>query len=303
MRLLPFALILLVAARLAPDRQEASSPLVVDLWPGKPPGDPDGIEEKSTPGEKGPKRVDGVAKPTIAVYKPAKDKDTGAAIVVAPGGGYRMLAFEHEGTMVAEWLTSIGVTCVLLKYRVPQRPGDGENKLPLQDAQRALSLTRARSAQWGIDPARIGILGFSAGGHLAANASTNYDRRAYEPQDEADKAGCRPDFAVLVYPGGVLDRQDKEKLSPQIRITKETPPSLLVVANDDKGSAPGTIRLFMALREAGVSSELHVYATGGHGFGMRKSDQPWGTWPQRCEEWMRARGLFKASPPGASDGK
>src|SRR5438105_4673159 len=191
--------------------------------------------------------------------------------------------------MVAEWLTSIGVTAVLLKYRVPQRPGDAENRLPLQDAQRALSLARGKASEWGIDPARIGFMGFSAGGHLVANASTNFDRRAYEPVDSSDQVSCRPDFAVLIYPGGVLDKQDKEKLSPQIRVTKETPPSFLAVASDDKGSAPGTIRLFQSLRDAGVSAEIHVYASGGHGFGMRKSDQACASWPQRCEEWMRAR--------------
>ena len=191
-------------------RQDPPKP--VELWPGRPPGDPaEPIEEKSTP-----KRVDSTAKPTITVYKPAKERDSGAALVVAPGGGYRMLAFEHEGTQVAEWLTLIGVTCVLLTYRVPQRPGDGDNLCPLRDAQRALRLTRQNAAAWGIDPARVGILGFSAGGHLAAHAATQYDRPAYEPLDEADKQSCRPDFAVLIYPGGVLDRQDKEKLSAQM---------------------------------------------------------------------------------------
>ena len=293
---LPLAFVLLLAFAPAPADQDPGKPLMIDLWPGKPPGDPaEGIEEKFGQGDKGIKRVDSTARPNIAVYRPAKDKDTGATIVVCPGGGYRMLAFEHEGTQVAEWLPSIGVTAVLLKYRVPQRPGDGENKLPLQDAQRALSITRSKAAEWGIDPARIGIMGFSAGGHLAANASTNYDRRAYEPIDAADQAGCRPDFAVLVYPGGVLDRQDKDKLSAQMRITKDTPASLLVVATDDKGSAPGTLKLFQGLRDAGVSAELHVYASGGHGFGMRKSDQSWGGWTLRCEEWMRSRGLLKVA--------
>lgn len=283
----------LIATILALLLQASDVPKPLDLWPGKPPGDPDGIEEKHTPGDRGFKKVESTAQPTIAVYAPAKDRNTGAAIVVAPGGGYRMLAFEHEGTQVGEWLAAAGITAVLLKYRVPQRPGDGENKAPLQDAQRAISLTRSRAAEWGIDPARIGILGFSAGGHLAANASTNYDRRAYDPVDDADKASCRPDFAVLIYPGGVLDKEDKTKLSAQMRITKETPPCFLAVSTDDKGSAAGTIRLFQGLRDAGVSAELHVFATGGHGWGMRKSDQTFGGWTARCEEWMRARGLLR----------
>ena len=289
MNLLSIAVTLLLQA------QDAPKPM--NLWPGKPPGDPDGIEEKVTQGEKGIKQVASTGHPTIAVYSPSKEKNTGAAIVVAPGGGYRVLAFEHEGTQVGEWLASIGVTAVLLKYRVPQRPGDGDNKAPLQDAQRAISLTRTKAAEWGLDPARIGILGFSAGGHLAANASMNDDHRAYDAVDDADKASCRPDFAVLIYPGGVFDREDKTKLSAQMRITKETPPTFLAVSSDDKGSAAGTIKLYQGLREAGVSAELHVFATGGHGWGMRKSDQTFGGWTARCEEWMRARGLFKASSP------
>ena len=285
--------LLTLAVSLACALQDGPKP--IDLWPARPPGDPEGIEEKVTAGERGIKQVASTGRPTIAVYSPAKDRNTGAAIVVAPGGGYRVLAFEHEGTQVGEWLASIGVTAVLLKYRVPRRPGDDDNKAPLQDAQRALSLTRSKAAEWGVDPARIGILGFSAGGHLAANASMNYDQRAYEAVDDADKASCRPDFAVLIYPGGVLDRQDKEKLSAQMRITKETPPAFLAVSTDDKGSAAGTLKLFQGLRDAGVSAELHVFATGGHGWGMRKSDQTFGGWTARCEEWMRARGLFKAA--------
>jgi len=289
--------LLSIAFSLLCSLQAQDVPKPVDLWPGKPPGDPDGIEEKNTPGDRGLKRVDSTGHPTYLVYSPAKEKNTGAAIVVAPGGGYRMLAFEHEGTQVGEWLASIGVTAVLLKYRVPQRPGDGENKAPLQDAQRTISLTRSKAAEWGIDPARIGILGFSAGGHLAANASMNYDHRAYDAVDDADKLSCRPDFAVLIYPGGVLDREDKTKLSAQMRITPDTPPSFLAVSGDDKGSSAGTLRLFQGLRDQGVSAELHVFASGGHGWGMRKSDQTFGGWTARCEEWMRARGLLKAAAP------
>jgi len=273
---------------------QESKPDVIPLWPGQVPGETAPAGEDKI--EKG--SVVGVTRPTIAVYRPAKDKDTGAAIVVAPGGGYRVLAITHEGTDVAAWLTSIGVTAVLLRYRVPRRPDDAEDKLPLQDAQRAISVVRSKAAEWGVDPARIGFLGFSAGGHLTANVSTNFDRRAYDAVDDADKASCRPDFAVLVYPGGILDKQDKEKLRDQIRVSKETPPSFLVVSTDDQGSAPGTVRLYLALRAAGVPAELHVYATGGHGYGMRKTDKPCASWPQRCEEWLRSRGLLKSAEAG-----
>lgn len=269
----------------------AQDPVVIDLWNGKPPGETAEVGEDKV---EGTSKVVYVGRPTISVHRPSKEKNTGAAVVVAPGGGYRMLAFEHEGTQVVAWLNSIGVTAVLLKYRVPKRPGDDENKLPLQDAQRALSLTRAKAADWDVDPSRIGILGFSAGGHLAIHASTNSDQRAYEGVDDADKASCRPDFAVLVYPGGVLDRQDPTKLAARLRVSKETPPSFLAVSTDDKGSAPGTIRIYLALREAGVPAELHVFESGGHGYGMRKGDKPQNAWPLRCEEWMRARGLLKS---------
>lgn len=288
------AFVLVLAA--AP--QDGAGPVVVELWPGKPPGETAGVGEEKLeepkPGQSGVKRLTNVSSPTIAVYRPPREKETGAAVVVCPGGGYRILAIEHEGTDVAAWLNSIGVTAVLLKYRVPARPGDEEARLPLQDAQRAIGIVRTRAAEWGIDPARIGILGFSAGGHLAANVSTNYDRRAYEPVDDADRAACRPDFAVLVYAGRLLDPKDATRLSPQIRVTKETPPCFFVHAADDRVPAEGSVRMYQALRAAGVSAELHVYASGGHGFGMRKTDHPCATWPQRCEDWLRSRGFLKA---------
>ena len=264
----------------------AQEPVVVDLWPGKVPGE---IEEPGAEKVENGWKVTYIGRPSVSVYKPSTPN--GAAIVVAPGGGYRMLAYQHEGVDVASWLSSLGVTCVLLKYRVPRRPGDDDAMLPLQDAQRAISLTRAKAVEWGVDPARIGMLGFSAGGHLTAHAATS--ERAYEAVDAADKASCRPDFAVMIYPGGVLDKADPAKLAPRIRVSKDTPPSFLAVSTDDKGSAPGTLRIYQALREAGVPAELHVFETGGHGYGMRKGDKPCNAWPARCEEWMRARGLLK----------
>jgi acetyl esterase/lipase len=266
----------------------AQDPVVVELWPGKVPGEAE--EPKPDAVENGWK-VTYVGRPTVSVYKPSTPN--GAALVVAPGGGYRMLAYQHEGTDVAAWLTSLGVTCVLLKYRVPRRPGDDDALLPLRDAQRAISLTRAKAADWGVDPARIGLLGFSAGGHLTIHAATQ--ERAYEAVDDADKASCRPDFAVMIYPGGVLDKADPSKLAPRLKVSKETPPSFLVVSTDDKGSAPGTLRLYQALREAAVPVELHVFEGGGHGYGMRKGEKPHHAWPARCEDWMRSRGLLKKS--------
>jgi acetyl esterase/lipase len=278
----------------------ADKPLVVDVWPGKVPGEnvPIGEEKflEGKPGEKPVKRLTNVSKPTLTVYRPAKDKDTGAAVLICPGGGYNILAWDLEGEEVAAWLNSVGVTGIILKYRVPRRPDQPKDKPPigpLQDAQRSLSLVRSKAADWGIDPKRIGILGFSAGGHLAAAAATNFDKRAYEPADDIDQVSCRPDFAVLVYPAYLVGK-DREELAADIRVRKECPPMFFVHAGNDGVPAENSVRTYLALKRAGVPAELHVYATGGHGFGLRPSAHPCSTWPQRCADWLRSQGLLKA---------
>jgi acetyl esterase/lipase len=291
--------VLALAAALAAAVPAFADLPTLDLWPGVAPGEKGNVPPEQVqpqkPGENPPvQRITNVSKPTVTVYKPAKDRDTGAAIVVAPGGGYNILAYEHEGTQVAEWLSSVGVTAVLLKYRVPRRPDQPKDAPPigaLQDAQRAIGLTRSKAKEWGLDPTKIGMLGFSAGGHLTAWAATNYEKRAYEPVDDADRVSCRPDFAVLIYPGGLLERGSKAQLRPEIAVTKDTPPCFLAVAYNDEGSLPSTLAMLAALKAAKVPAELHVYATGGHGFGMRKSDQPYATWPKRVEDWLRATGV------------
>jgi len=277
----------------------ADPPVVIDVWLAKAPGEKGDIGEEKfldqKPGEKPVKRLTNVTRPTLTIFRPAKDKDTGAAVVVCPGGGYNILAWDLEGEEVAAWLNSIGVTGIVLKYRVPRRPADvkGEPPIgPLQDAQRALSLLRTRSKELGIDPKRVGILGFSAGGHLAAAASTSFDQRAYEPIDDVDKASCRPDFAVLVYPG-YLAQKDKDELIPQIKVTKETPPCFFAHAGNDPVKPENSIVMYLALKKAGVPAELHVYSSGGHGFGLRKSDQACSTWPDRCGAWLNALGMLK----------
>ena len=289
-----------LAVAFAAGELAAQEATVLKLWPGKVPGEKGDVgAEKELPpkeGEKDPvKRITNVNEPTITIYRPAEAKYTGTAVIIAPGGGYNILAWEHEGTQVATWLNDIGVTGVLLKYRVPRRPDQPKDKPPvgaLQDAQRAISLVRSKAKELGIRPDRIGMLGFSAGGHLTAWASTNYDKRGYEPIDAADEQSCRPDFAVLIYSGGIVNKQSPDQFNPEIRVDKGAPPSFLAHAADDGVSPENSIRYFMALRKAGVPAELHVYGSGGHGFGMRKIDHPVAAWPARCAEWMAKQGYL-----------
>lgn len=303
-----FALGALLAAALAAAATAAEP--VLDLWPGAVPGEKGNVPEEKfldpKPGEKPPlKRLTNISKPTLTVYKPAEGTGNGTAVIVAPGGGYSVLAWEHEGTQVGEWLQKLGVTAVVLKYRVPRRPDDPKDAPPicaLQDAQRAVSVVRSKAKDWNVDPNKIGFLGFSAGGHLTAWTSTNHDKRAYETVDDADKQSCRPDFAILIYPGGLLDKADKSKLSSEIRVAKDTPPSFLVVSLDDKGSFDPTVAYLKALKDAGVKAELHVFGSGGHGYGMKPSDKPYATWPARAADWMRSEGFLPAAakPTGTS---
>lgn len=285
----------------------AEEPLVLPVWPGTVPGDygtigPERVRAPSEAPTKDAKWITGVTKPTITLFRPARDKNTGAAIIICPGGGYWNLAWDLEGEEVAAWLNSVGMTGLVLKYRVPRRPDQPERLPapgPLLDAQRAVSLVRSRAAEWGIDPNRIGIAGFSAGGHLAVATATHFDQRAYEPIDEIDKTSCRPNFAVAVYPGYLIEQQragvetNKNMLAPYIRIPKETPPIFLVHANDDPvAGAENSVVLYLALKRANVATELHVYAQGGHGFGVRKSSLPCSTWTDRCIAWLQNQGML-----------
>jgi acetyl esterase/lipase len=288
----------LVAALVCGRVAAAEKPLTVDLWPDKPPGEVAGIgaEKTQSINPKLPvKSITNVTRPTLTIFKPPKEKDTGAAVVIAPGGGYFILAWDLEGEEVAAWLNSIGVTGIVLKYRVPRRSGTPGDKAPPQaemDAQRAISLVRSKAGEWGIDPKRIGILGFSAGGHLTAWTATNFDRRSYEPVDAVDKLSCRPDFAILIYPAYLVGKE-KGELAADIRVTKETPQAFFAHAADDPIPAESSVRMYQALRKAGVPAEMHIYAAGGHGFGLRPSKNPCSMWPQRCTEWMKSRGLLE----------
>jgi acetyl esterase/lipase len=292
---------------LSPDPREPlpDPPLVLDLWPGKPPGDV-GIagEEKWLELKVGGKTYEvggkptqwrtNVSKPTITVYPAPKDRNSGAAMLICPGGGYHNLGWDVEGEEIAAWLNSIGMTGIILKYRCPRRPGDvkGEPPLgPLKDAQRAVSLVRSKAAEWGIDPAKIGMVGFSAGGHLTGATATNYEKRAYDAVDDTDKVSCRPDFAIPLYSGYF---KVKDGLSPTIREAAGTPPLFIVHASDDPVSeVEHSVTFYLAMKRAGVSAELHVYATGGHGFGVRKVGHPCEGWTDRCVDWLRKQGFLR----------
>ena len=294
---LRLALSLTIALTLTAIAAETPPPLVLDLFPGPVPGEtkPIGDEQVKKKGE-AITSITNVSKPTLTISKPPADKNTGVAVLVFPGGGYNNLAWEHEGTMVSEWLNSIGVTSVILKYRVPRRADTPKGQPPVQalmDAQRAISLVRSHATEWGIDSKKIGVLGFSAGGHLAAWSSTNSDKRAYETIDATEQVSCRPDFTVLIYPGGITQRGG-ESLASEIHVTRDSQPTFLAVAGDDNGPAIGSAAYYLALNRAGVPAEMHIFASGGHGFGMRNGKLPANSWPKRCEEWMREQKIITA---------
>jgi acetyl esterase/lipase len=281
----------------------AAEPTVVRLWPDKPAGDDAatiGAEKwlDPRPGAKWQKWVTNVTQPTLTIYRPEAAKDNGAAVLICPGGGYHALMWDLEGEEVAAWLNSQGITGMILKYRCPRRPGDKAGVPapgPLKDAQRAVSLVRHDAAKWGIDPRRIGMIGFSAGGHLVGATATNFNHRAYDPIDGVDAVSCRPDFGIMAYSGYffLLDRQE---LSPTVRIESDTPPLFFVHAADDpiRGSeVENSIMFHRELKRAGIRSELHVFAQGGHGFGVRQDDGPCSPWTQLCASWLRHQGLLQ----------
>jgi acetyl esterase/lipase len=271
----------------------------IRLWPGAAPGDKGGLgEEKDTtkPSDnlvagKPVIRIGDVSVPTITVYPAPSDRNTGTAVVVCPGGGYNILAMDLEGTEVCEWLNSIGVTGILLKYRVPAREGGPRHAAPLQDVQRAMGIVRSRAKEWAIDPGRIGVLGFSAGGHLCAALSAAAGGRTYPRVDEADDASCLPDFQVLIYPGGLVPH-GSDALAPEVAVTSATPPTFLAMAQDDPVRVENVLAYSVALQKAKVPMELHVYPTGGHGYGLRPARDFVTTWPARAADWMRSRGLL-----------
>jgi len=287
--------------------QPAAGHTQIPIWPDGAPNPRRGIGAEAVgfaEDDNGKKRlvggkpwtyVENVTQPTITVYAP-KGINSGAAVLVFPGGGFEVLAIDLEGTEACDWLTSIGITCVLLKYRVPCVHIGPYRECPPahQDAQRAMRLVRSRAAQWRIDPSRIGVLGFSAGGHMVTAISTQFGKRLYPAVDAADSVSARPDFALSLYQGRVVSGGKNFVFNPDIQITKQTPPTFLVHSYDDPlNPVENSLAYAAALRKAGVSTEVHVYAKGGHAFGLRRTPAATTAWPQLAQAWLTTIGMIR----------
>jgi acetyl esterase/lipase len=286
--------VITTALAVAPAAEQAALHKVELLWP-------DGA-----PGAKGDEDGD---KPSLTIYLPSEENATGTAMVICPGGGYDHLSMDREGHQIAKRLNSMGIVGFILKYR--HRGVGYGHPAPLQDAQRAIRIVRSRAKEWGVDPKRIGIIGFSAGGHLASSAGTHFQNNYYEPSDAIDESSCRPDFMILLYPvvslaewcahgrsrknllGDSPDEELVKNLSNEKQVTPETPPTFLVHSNQDKAvPAENSIYFYLALRKAGVPAEMHIYQHGSHGSAIEDKYGVISTWPERCEDWMRGRGLL-----------
>ena len=274
----------------------------LNVWPHAAPGAPANLpnEADTTTAKdnliagKPVVRLGNVSTPTLTLYAP-NGRNMGAAVVVFPGGAYRILAIDLEGTEVCDWLNSAGITCVLLKYRVPDTGPYPKSAAALQDAQRAVGIVRSHAADWHIDPKRIGVLGFSAGAHLAAALSTHFEKRLYDSVDAADQVSCRPDFAVIVYPGYLAIAEQNFAPNSEIHPTEQTPPSFIVQTEDDPVHLENATVYFLALKNAKVPAELHIYAHGGHGYGLRRTELPVTGWPQLVETWLRTIKILPAA--------
>jgi len=274
----------------------ATEPVEIKLWPGEVPGEINfkaPAPNSTAPKDDGTLRISLVTNPTLTLFRATGDKANGTTVLVCPGGGYNILAFDKEGTEVAQWLNSLGVNAAVLKYRVPRRDKDTPHPAPLQDAQRGLRLLRQNAKEWGINSKAVGVLGFSAGGHLTVMVGTHWDESTYPKQDAADDLNCRPDFLIPIYPAYLGDEKTPGPLSPLVRVTKETPPTFIAVTHDDQLRGINAALFYIELKKANVPAELHIYTKGGHGYGLRPSENPVHTWPQRCEEWLRAMSLIK----------
>lgn len=290
----------------------SAEPQILDLWPATPPGPPaktEGVERDLTKSEDkliaGRKiiKLGHVSMPQMHVYLPEKPKANGGAVLVCPGGGFSILAWDLEGTEVTEWLNSLGFAAIIVKYRVPtghhgndmNEQGNAPLKAvgPVMDAQRAMSLTRVHAAEWGIDPHRIGIMGFSAGGETAGLTAILRDQRLYSKIDAADEQSCAPNFALPIYPGGFYDKETGG-VKPYLKVTKDTPPMFFAMAQDDRVNCLNCTALFTALTKEKVPAELHLFTRGGHGYGLRATEEPVTRWPELAAKWLTVMGFTKA---------
>lgn len=299
--LLPLCVGLLVAFPLV---ASAEDPSPIPIWPeGAIPGD-EGLElppeEAKDKNNDGILRISNVSIPTITPYLAPEDTNTGAAIVVAPGGGYNILAYKHEGTDVCDFLNRIGVNAILLKYRVPRRPNREKHEAPLQDAQRAISLVRSKAEDWNIDPDRIGILGFSAGGHLTVMSMTSGEDRTFVTDSSIDSFSCVPNFGIPIYPAYLVNEEDRNTLSPEVIVTETTPPAFLAIAHGDKKFVEGTAVFYLEMFRKQRPCELHIYGHGGHGFGMKDIPEKVSEWPLRLTDWLTAMHYLHKEPSDES---
>ena len=263
----------------------AAEPLTLPLWPEGAPGEmkaPSAATAEFIQKRAGKSTVTNVTSPTITVYRP--EKPNGTSVIVAPGGAFAFLSAVHEGTQVCEWLNTLGVTGVLLTYRTPTRDETAPHEKPVQDAQKALEIIRQHAAEWKLNPKRVGLLGFSAGGNLLAHLACDRD---------ANVAAQRPDFGVMIYGGGFLDPGDPFKLNPAFTVPADAPPMFLACASDDGNNPVAATLLYLEYKKQKRSAELHLFSAGGHGFGMRDNKQPINAWPARCAEWMDSMGWLR----------
>ena len=271
----------------------------IQIWPGELPAGSVVLDEgriAKLKSELTEERIKLVERATLTVYPAPPETANGCAVVICPGGGYNILAWPKEGLEVAEWFNSIGVTAFVLKYRVPRRIPDKIHWEPMQDLQRAIRVVRRDAKKWKVDPGRIGTLGFSAGGHLSVMSGVQFNTKCYDRVDDADDMSCRPDFICPIYAAYLGDEYDDKKaaqLGSLVTVTKQTPPTFMAVTWDDAMRGAQSALLFARLREHGVPAELHAYTKGGHGYGMRPSENPVSTWNRHLHAWLETSGFLE----------
>lgn len=268
---------------------------IVKLFPEGVPGESTPMEEiADESGNRVAKetvlRITNVSEPTITIYEASEELASGSAMIVCPGGGYNLLAYDLEGDEVCLWLNELGITAILLKYRVPRREGKEKHEAPLQDLQRAISYVRANANHLNIDSDRIGVMGFSAGAHLAVMACNSFDKRTYPLVDKVDKTSCRPNFCLLVYPA-YLEGENFQP-APEIQVSSKTPQTMLIQSEDDRSFINSSLFYYYALKEVGVPAWMHLYSKGGHGYGLRDTGAVVNSWPDRAEDWFREIGVI-----------